>query len=148
MVSSPKLRKLWRQHGDEQDRRWAEYDRKAAEWLETAERISASGNYSVPLPAYPEYPNAEPIPVELHELTCGAKTRAGTPCKRTDLYRSGRCKFHGGLSTGPRSLQGKKKVSLNGKRSKAHEGLSNVKVTTPTNGQVNEYESNDSRPTG
>ena len=27
-----------------------------------------------------------------------------TPCKRRDLYRSGRCKLHGGLSTGPRNL--------------------------------------------
>lgn len=43
-----------------------------------------------------------PFPIELAGLTCGAKTRAGTPCKRRDLYASGRCKLHGGLSTGPR----------------------------------------------
>ena len=47
------------------------------------------------------------MPRELVGLTCGAKTRAGTPCKRTDIYRNGRCKFHGGLSTGPRADEGK-----------------------------------------
>ena len=29
---------------------------------------------------------------------CGARTRAGTPCRRYDLYESGRCALHGGLS--------------------------------------------------
>lgn len=42
-------------------------------------------------------------PREFDELRCGAKTRAGTPCKRRDLYASGRCRLHGGLSTGPKS---------------------------------------------
>ncbi|WP_434984018.1 HGGxSTG domain-containing protein [Vreelandella zhaodongensis] len=44
-----------------------------------------------------------PFPPECRDLRCGAKTRAGTPCKRRDLYASGRCKLHGGLSTGPKS---------------------------------------------
>ncbi|MDZ5432879.1 HGGxSTG domain-containing protein [Pseudomonas fluorescens] len=44
-----------------------------------------------------------PFPDELRGMTCGAKTRAGTPCKRRDLYKSGRCRLHGGLSTGPKS---------------------------------------------
>lgn len=43
------------------------------------------------------------FPEEFKALRCGAKTRAGTPCKRRDLYASGRCRFHGGLSTGPKS---------------------------------------------
>lgn len=43
-----------------------------------------------------------PFPPELRGLRCGAKTRAGTPCKRRDLYASGRCRLHGGLSTGPK----------------------------------------------
>ncbi len=51
---------------------------------------------------------------EFRDLTCGAKTRAGTPCKRKDLYHSGRCKFHGGLSTGPKTVEGKKRSSMNG----------------------------------
>lgn len=45
--------------------------------------------------------------------TCGAKTRAGTPCQRKDLLRGGRCRLHGGLSTGPRTMEGKRKSALN-----------------------------------
>ncbi len=44
-----------------------------------------------------------PFPEECRDLRCGAKTRAGTPCKRRDLYASGRCRLHGGPSTGPKS---------------------------------------------
>ena len=46
---------------------------------------------------------APPFPDECRDLRCGAKTRAGSPCKRRDLYASGRCRLHGGLSTGPKS---------------------------------------------
>lgn len=66
------------------------------------------------------------FPPECRAMTCGARTRAGTPCKRQDLYRSGRCKLHGGLSTGPRTAKGKRLSSRNGKRSaasKPHEGV-------------------------
>ena len=45
---------------------------------------------------------------------CGARTRKGTPCKRKDIYRSGRCRLHGGLSTGPRTPEGKRRSALNG----------------------------------
>jgi hypothetical protein len=31
---------------------------------------------------------------------CGAKTRAGTPCK-SPAMKNGRCRLHGGKSTGP-----------------------------------------------
>src|SRR5690606_2738934 len=54
------------------------------------------------------------FPSILADLTCGALTRAGTPCKRRDLYRSGRCKLHGGFSTGPRTAKGKRRSSRNG----------------------------------
>lgn len=37
---------------------------------------------------------------------CGARTRAGTPCKAQAL-KNGRCFIHGGLSTGPRTEEGK-----------------------------------------
>lgn len=47
-------------------------------------------------------------------LTCGARTRKGTPCKRKDLYRKERCRLHGGLSTGPRTEAGKARSALNG----------------------------------
>jgi hypothetical protein len=45
---------------------------------------------------------------------CCAKTRAGTPCKQKAVYWNARCKFHGGLSTGPRTAEGKAKSALNG----------------------------------
>lgn len=56
------------------------------------------------------------FPAILSGLTCGASTRAGTLCKRRDLYRSGRCKLHGGLSTGPCTAKGKRRSARNGKR--------------------------------
>ena len=59
------------------------------------------------LPSYPEILRQFP-------LICGAKTRKGTLCKRIDLYSNGRCKLHGGLSTGPTTKEGKKKSAMNG----------------------------------
>lgn len=56
-----------------------------------------------------------PAPVEFADLRCGAQTRAGTPCKMKALYDSGRCKLHGGLSTGPKSEEGKARARENGK---------------------------------
>jgi len=66
----------------------------------------------LPMPHPPE------LPADLIGLTCGAKTRSGSPCKRRDLHINGRCKLHGGLSTGPKSKQGKKWSAMNGKRPK------------------------------
>ena len=45
--------------------------------------------------------------------TCDAKTRKGTPCQSTRLFRNGRCKMHGGLSTGPKTMEGRVKVLAN-----------------------------------
>jgi hypothetical protein len=36
---------------------------------------------------------------------CGAKTRQGTPCRAPGM-RNGRCRLHGGASTGPRTAEG------------------------------------------
>ena len=36
---------------------------------------------------------------------CGAKTRSGTPCKAPAMA-NGRCRMHGGKSTGPRTPEG------------------------------------------
>ncbi len=49
-------------------------------------------------------------------FTCAARTRKGTPCKLTTLYDNGRCKFHGGLSTGPKTPQGRRRSALNGRK--------------------------------
>ena len=48
-----------------------------------------------------------PFPDACRDLTCGAITRKGTPCKMTALYSSGRCKLHGGKSTGAKTPVGK-----------------------------------------
>ena len=55
--------------------------------------------------------------IPLNEF-CGARTRAGTACKRRDVYSNGRCKLHGGLSTGPRTPEGKAKSARNGFKTK------------------------------
>lgn len=54
---------------------------------------------------------------------CGAKTRKGTPCKappvwnkKRDKARNGRCKLHGGLSTGPKTEAGKESIRVSNRR--------------------------------
>ncbi len=64
-------------------------------------------------------PQTLDIPPECSDLVyCGAKTRAGTPCRRKDLYANGRCRLHGGLSTGPKTAEGKRRSAANGKTPK------------------------------
>jgi hypothetical protein len=44
------------------------------------------------------------------KIQCGAHARStGLPCKAKALA-NGRCKNHGGLSTGPRTLEGRKSI--------------------------------------
>ncbi len=43
---------------------------------------------------------------------CEAKTRRGTLCQCKALT-NGRCKLHGGKSTGPRTAEGKQKAAAN-----------------------------------
>ncbi len=38
---------------------------------------------------------------------CGAKTRAGSPCKNAGMP-NGRCRLHGGKSTGPKTVAGRR----------------------------------------
>jgi len=46
------------------------------------------------------------------KLKCGAHARStGQPCKAKALA-NGRCKNHGGMSTGPKTLEGRKAVAL------------------------------------
>lgn len=54
------------------------------------------------LPAFPEYPP------ECEGMTCGAWGRQkGRPCQGKQIYNNGRCRLHGGLSTGPKTPEGK-----------------------------------------
>jgi len=86
--------------------RWREYhalcDAIRRRWHERC--------YQQPLPRCPPYP------ADLIGLACGAKTRAGTPCKITTLYFGGRCKWHGGMSSGPKTEVGKEQSRINGRK--------------------------------
>ena len=42
---------------------------------------------------------------------CGARTKAGTPCQRPAVKRTGRCARHGGKSTGPRTEEGRARIA-------------------------------------
>ena len=42
---------------------------------------------------------------------CEAKTRKGTPCQRPAKLPVGRCRLHGGASTGPRTEEGRARIS-------------------------------------
>jgi hypothetical protein len=42
---------------------------------------------------------------------CGARTRKGAPCRAKALPRKTRCKFHGGMSTGPKTAEGRQKIA-------------------------------------
>lgn len=44
---------------------------------------------------------------------CGARTRSGNPCQAKKVAGRKRCKFHGGLSTGPKTDAGKAAVARN-----------------------------------
>lgn len=44
---------------------------------------------------------------------CGARTKAGTACRAKPLPGARRCKWHGGLSTGPKTPEGKARALSN-----------------------------------
>ena len=46
-----------------------------------------------------------------HKRLCGAKTRSGHPCRKPALKRKRRCRLHGGLSTGPKSKEGRNRIA-------------------------------------
>lgn len=43
-------------------------------------------------------------------LRCGAKTRKGTPCRCKSEPGKRRCKFHGGMSTGAKTAEGRERI--------------------------------------
>ena len=42
---------------------------------------------------------------------CGAKTRKGTKCRAKPVPGNRRCKFHGGMSTGPKTAEGRARIA-------------------------------------
>lgn len=101
---------------DTRKKRWRAFcqaHRAAAAAYRAAEqRYISTGGMTRP-PSPPVYPK---LPDDLCGLPCGAKTRVGGACKRTDIYENGRCKFHGGLSTGPKTPEGKARALATLKR--------------------------------
>jgi hypothetical protein len=60
------------------------------------------------LPSWPEYPP------QCVGMTCGGKgRRSGLPCQSKEIYSNGRCKWHGGASTGPKTAMGKARSQSN-----------------------------------
>lgn len=51
-----------------------------------------------------------------HLVRCGAKTRQGMPCRAQSEPGRRRCRLHGGLSTGPKTRQGRARVAEAQKR--------------------------------
>lgn len=53
---------------------------------------------------------------------CLAKTRSGKKCQKPPIRGKSRCRLHGGLSTGPRTAEGKARIAAahykHGRRSK------------------------------
>ncbi len=47
---------------------------------------------------------------------CGAKNMAGLPCRMLAIYDNGRCKWHGGCATGPKTEAGKEQARINGRK--------------------------------
>lgn len=43
---------------------------------------------------------------------CGARTRKGTPCRARAINGKGRCRFYGGMSTGPRTPEGRARIAV------------------------------------
>lgn len=62
----------------------------------------------------PPSPPIHPASLAIGPEACGARTRAGTQCKRLGSGAGGRCRMHGGDSTGPRTEEGKSKSAQNG----------------------------------
>lgn len=82
------------------------------EWSQDAWRRYHAGQH---VPSYPAY---------LRGLTCGAIKKNGKPCGSTALGTSGRCKFHGGASTGPRTDEGRARALENLKLGRLKRGKS------------------------
>ena len=55
-------------------------------------------------------------------MRCLAKTRKGTACQKPPLRGKTRCRLHGGLSSGPRTAEGRARIAQahyrHGRRSK------------------------------
>ncbi|WP_427857120.1 HGGxSTG domain-containing protein [Devosia litorisediminis] len=54
--------------------------------------------------------DGRPVPF-LQRSVCCARTRAGAQCRNRVVPGKRRCRFHGGLSTGPKTHAGRKRIA-------------------------------------
>lgn len=52
----------------------------------------------------------QPLPFNARPA-CEARTRAGTACRKKVVPGKQRCRFHGGLSTGPKTAEGRARIA-------------------------------------
>ena len=71
--------------------------------------------------------------------TCGARNRKGQPCCNKVVPGKRRCRFHGGLSTGPRTVEGRDRIAAAQRRrwasrrsTEADSEISTVRRPQPT----------------
>ena len=81
-------------------------------WAAKANAAEAAGQY---VPRFPPY---------LRGLACGAIKKNGKACGMTTLRANGRCKFHGGASTGPTTQEGRARALENLKLGRLRRGNS------------------------
>jgi hypothetical protein len=64
---------------------------------------------------------------------CGARTRKGTPCRARVVSGKGRCRLHGGCSTGPKTAEGRAAIARSNRRRAElrRAGRAGVEVDTP-----------------
>lgn len=97
---------------------WAEFFRVDVERRRLEiEHATKAPDYFVEYGVWPPRSNLPPFPAfpaDFRNLVCGGKSRrTGKPCQSRELHANGRCKWHGGLSTGPKTATGKAKSALN-----------------------------------
>ena len=63
-------------------------------------------------------------PQYLRKLTCGAQGQSGKPCGMTALFPNGRCIWHGGKSTRPKTVEGRARSLANLKLGRLKRGKS------------------------
>ena len=103
--------------------------------------INAAGLHAAPGLKRGRLKNGNPVGDYMTAPRCGATTRAGRPCRQPAMP-NGRCRFHGGRSTGPRTAAGLQRSRttrlshgfrtaeiINLRRAAAHMGR-NLKVLT------------------
>jgi hypothetical protein len=102
---------------------WLEHARVEASRLrimndkEEAQRRASffvSHGFWPPLPVLPPWPE---FPRECRGMVCGGRgRRSGRPCQSQEIYPNGRCKWHGGASTGPKTAEGRARSQSNLRR--------------------------------